>query len=315
MKKCFDEGTLQAYLDGELSPEKQQEAEAHLAHCALCTEAIADAEQEFSLLAAAFAPDASISVPTEHLRARIRAGVAQLKSAAKEGGQARNWNFGALFGSLSGLFAPRYAAAFASLLAVVVAVALLFMLVERRNGVNPAAGDTPVASITRHEPAQASVEDASGRDTNNVTGDENIKGVDVAATGPSPTVKVRHLKAGYDRSSREFASRARKEAFVKPAERNASETLLPGEKDYRDTIASLSRTIAAGGDVFLKPSVRADYERNVAVLDRAISETRGAVLRNPKDKDAVNFLMSAYQSKVELLTTVADHAQVATLGR
>ena len=65
----------------------------------------------------------------------------------------------------------------------------------------------------------------------------------------------------------------------------------------------------------LKPQVRAQYERNLAVLDKAIEETRLVARRNPKDKDAVDFLMSAYQSKVELLTTVADQAQVAALGR
>ena len=61
--------------------------------------------------------------------------------------------------------------------------------------------------------------------------------------------------------------------------------------------------------------MRADYERNLALLDSAISRTREVAKQNPKDKDAVGFLMSAYQSKVELLTRVADQAQVAALGR
>ncbi|MCA1594399.1 MAG: hypothetical protein LC754_17585 [Acidobacteria bacterium] len=91
--------------------------------------------------------------------------------------------------------------------------------------------------------------------------------------------------------------------------------LLSSEKQYEASIASLSRTIASGGDVVLRPSVRADYERNLAVLNQAIAETRNLALRHPKDRDAVNFLMSAYQSKIELLTTVANQAQVATLGR
>jgi len=91
--------------------------------------------------------------------------------------------------------------------------------------------------------------------------------------------------------------------------------LLPGEKDYQTAIASLEKTIKMGGDATLKPSVRVDYERNLAILDSAISQTRNVAARNPKDKDAVGFLMSAYQSKVELLTKVADQAQVAALGR
>ena len=90
---------------------------------------------------------------------------------------------------------------------------------------------------------------------------------------------------------------------------------LPGEKDYRAAIASLENTIKMGGDASLKPALRVTYERNLAILDSAIAQTRQVATRNPKDKDAVGFLMSAYQSKVELLTKVADQAQVAALGR
>ena len=98
-----------------------------------------------------------------------------------------------------------------------------------------------------------------------------------------------------------------------PAE--TKEQALPGEKDYQSAIASLEKTIKMGGDASLKPALRVDYERNLAILDGAIAQTRQVAARNPKDKDAVGFLMSAYQSKVELLTKVADQAQVAALGR
>ena len=91
--------------------------------------------------------------------------------------------------------------------------------------------------------------------------------------------------------------------------------MLPGEKDYRQAIASLETTIKMGGDATLKPALRVQYERNIAILDSAIEQTRKVAAQNPKDKDAVGFLMSAYQSKVELLTKVADQAQVAALGR
>ena len=91
--------------------------------------------------------------------------------------------------------------------------------------------------------------------------------------------------------------------------------LLPGEKDYKAAIASLEKTIKFGGDSSLRPAVRVQYERNIAILDSAIEQTRKVASKNPKDKDAVGFLMSAYQSKVELLTKVAEQAQVSALGR
>jgi hypothetical protein len=93
------------------------------------------------------------------------------------------------------------------------------------------------------------------------------------------------------------------------------EEALPGERDYQTAIASLEKTIKMGGDASLRPSLRVEYERNIALLDTAISQTRSVAARNPKDKDAMSFLIAAYQSKVELLTKVADQAQVAALGR
>ena len=93
------------------------------------------------------------------------------------------------------------------------------------------------------------------------------------------------------------------------------EEALPGEKEYQTAIASLEKTIKFGGEQSLRPTLRADYERNLALLDSAIQQTRQVAAQNPKDKDAVGFLMAAYQSKVELLTRVADQAQVAALGR
>ena len=103
---------------------------------------------------------------------------------------------------------------------------------------------------------------------------------------------------------------------MKPSiEQPKAPELLPGEKEYQSAIASLEKTIKMGGDTTLRPAVRVDYERNLAILDSAINQTRSVAARNPKDRDAVGFLMSAYQSKVELLTKVADQAQVAALGR
>jgi hypothetical protein len=105
------------------------------------------------------------------------------------------------------------------------------------------------------------------------------------------------------------------EAKRQPAAPAPKAEALPGEKDYQTAIASLEKTIKLGGDESLRPSLRAEYERNLALLDSAISQTRQVAARNPKDETAVGFLMAAYQSKVELLSKVADQAQVSALGR
>jgi hypothetical protein len=95
----------------------------------------------------------------------------------------------------------------------------------------------------------------------------------------------------------------------------AAVRLLPGEKNYLKVIASLDTAIKSGGDNALRPTLRAEYERNLQVVDEAIAQTRVVAQRNPNDKDAADFLLSAYQSKVDLMNTVAEQAQLSTMYR
>lgn len=305
MKRCLDEGMIQSYLDGELPPESTHAAAAHLAQCDACAGALAAAEADNAFFATSFAPDAGLAVPTEILRARVSAAVAQLEATPEaDARQSRGRNLGALLAPLSGLlsYTPQRAAAFAGVLAVV-ALASVFFAVRRQTTPH---GDTPrqVARGERPAPRQA---DAA---VTNVEPGEVAEGTPVneakaEITKPSPFVKA--------------SAPRRARAHRRPAPSTAStvkaEGLVPGEKNYREAIASLEKVVAAEGGAVLNQSARIEYERNIAVLDRAIEETRRVALRNPRDKDAAGFLLTAYQSKVELLSAVADQSQVAAIGR
>ncbi|HKG12002.1 MAG TPA: zf-HC2 domain-containing protein [Pyrinomonadaceae bacterium] len=301
-KRCIDEGLLQAYMDGELSGEHAAEAAAHVASCDACAAALAEFENDSAFFSAAFAPDDSISVPTEVLRSRVNASVAQLEDARGFGrGRSNGRSFDGFLASLSGLFSftPQRAAAFASVLAVVAAGIIYFAVIKQKDtdgGPRPSSGeiasgdaqkDTPKVIQSEVTPTPEVVTDAGGPKK------ESAKVVDV---NYKPRRRV-------NKTERTTTPEAKKELG------------LPGEKDYWSAIASLETTIKMGGDRTLKPALRVQYERNLAILDSAIEQTRKVAAQNPKDKDAVGFLMSAYQSKVELLTKVADQAQVAALGR
>ena len=82
--------------------------------------------------------------------------------------------------------------------------------------------------------------------------------------------------------------------------------LMPGERSYLKTIAALDSTIKTNNDRPMRPALRADYERNLAVVNRALAATRNAAKNNPNDPDAKEFMFDAYQSKVDLLNAVAD---------
>ena len=305
MKKCLDEAIIQAYLDGELSQESAHAAAAHLAQCGACAAALDAAATDNAFFAASFAPDANLNVPTEILRARINAEVARLESApAADARPAPGLNFGALAARLSGLFSftPQRAAAFASVLAVV-AFAVFFLVVRRQT--------TPTIN-TPSELAQLEAPSSSPQPVAPADGDDEVE-ARVSESRPPAVASNRPTVLKASATRRRVARRPAKASPGALTPEVAR--VVPGEKNYEEAIVSLERAVKAGGDAVLNQSARIEYERNIAVLDRAIEETRRVALRNPKDKDAVSFLMSAYQSKVELLTTVADQAQVAAIGR
>src|ERR1051325_3587293 len=101
----LDEGIIQAYIDAELAQEQTAATAAHLAACEACSAALAEASDESSFFATAFAPDESVSVPTAALRARVNAAVAQLEAASESKPRhSQGWSFGGLLASFSGLF-------------------------------------------------------------------------------------------------------------------------------------------------------------------------------------------------------------------
>lgn len=293
-----EEGMIQAYIDGELSHEQAAATAAHLAACEACSAALAEAEDESSFFATAFAPDESVGVPTAALRARLNAAVAQLEASAEsERRRSQGRGFGALLASLSGVFTftPRAAAAFATML-LAVAAGIIYVSSQKSQRSPAAQQGAEMARVSQAPvPAPASI----------VTPTPDVA-VTAASPEPGKVDKVNQV-VGYK-------PRAAKRRVVPPAPKETEEA-LPGERGYRTAIASLEKTIKLGGDESLRPALRADYERNLALIDSAITQTRQVAAQNPKDKDAVGFLMAAYQSKVELLTRVADQAQVAALGR
>ena len=292
----LDEGIIQAYIDGELSQEQTTATAAHLAACEACSAALAEASDESSFFATAFAPDESVTVPTAALRSRVNAAVAQLEAASESKPQhSQGWSFGGFLASFSGLFTftPRTAAAFATLLVAVAAGIIYFASQGSQQPTKPQQG----AELARGTQAPAPAPTAIAVRPQDVP-------APVASPEPSKGDKINQVVA--------YKPRAPKR-HVEPRAPKAEE--LPGEKEYQTAIASLEKSIKFGGEQSLRPAARADYERNLALIDSAITQTRQVAARNPKDKDAVRFLMSVYQSKVELLTRVADQAQVAALGR
>jgi hypothetical protein len=278
MKECIDEGTLQAWFDGELGVDAAAAVASHLASCPSCAASARIIECENLLLSRALETEFAESVPTNRIRQKIDAAIAesQTPSPARIDRDAKPGWWVAL-GSL--LFpSPQRTFAYAGLAAIVILSAIFALVYFKRNDVIPVAQNAPDMT-----PGQT---------------------VATPAVEPSPLIA----------NSGSITNKTPKPASVdfpqKPVarKRSAASTatagLLPGERGYVRTIAALDKSIKS--DTPMRPSLQVEYEHNVAVLDSAIEMTRDAVKKNPRDTQASQFMFAAYQSKVDLLNQVAD---------
>jgi len=142
---------------------------------------------------------------------------------------------------------------------------------------------------------------AQSGSSNSTSTPDNSKRLEVAANNTQLVVPqpVRSAAPVSRNTSRTAASTPRMITA------NHTVKLLPGERSYLQAIAKLDTTINSNKTA-MRPSLQVEYERNLAVVDRAIAATRNAAKSNPSDPDAADFMFAAYQSKVDLLNTIAD---------
>jgi hypothetical protein len=295
MKECLREEVLQSYIDGELAGETVESVTSHLAGCLACSASVRELERENNLVAAALAPEFEASVPTAQLRQRIDAAIAKdhfvkpsITGRARLG-EVRGW-----FQSLSDLFAltPQRAIGYASLVAILT-FAIIFAVTQRSN-FQKTIGSQEVATVNQ-TPNSSSVA---------------TKPADGSSPGKVAPAPVTTVGADKTLASASKLHRPRNNSVANaiPSRRAAEANhvkLLPGERSYLQTIADLDSTMKLDKGR-MRPAIQAEYERNLAFVDRALAAARTAAKNNPNDPDAAEFMFSAYQNKVDLLNTVAD---------
>ena len=279
MTRCLDETKLQSYFDGELPIEQMESVTSHLASCANCAAAARELEEESALVMNALAAEFDASVPTERLRQRIDGAVLGDRLAvARSSGRTR--------GFFSGLlnFGTQRMLGYASLI-VMLAFAAIFAVVKMKSTPAPAPAPPEVAKLT--PPATGNVDDKKAATPVPLNGSSNK-----TETPVKPVAGRTFRTVAYNRPSA-------------PAPKPSPVKLMPGERSYLQTIAKLDSTIQSNKKS-MRPALQVEYERNLAVVDRAIAATRSAAKSNPNDPDAADFMFAAYQSKVDLLNTIAD---------
>lgn len=301
-ESCLTEEVMQQFVDGELSTERTEEAASHLAACDRCAGLLGEVEEGNALLAEAFAPELALPVPTASLRERLDAEITRLAPQSSIRSASARSRLRAWFASLS--FTPQQSLGFASL-AVVIIFAAIFAAIQLQQ--RRAAAPARIAASRTLQPLGKPAPEAAAP----------IEMATPEALTPSTAGTIARVSAPRIRRAPVVRREETPRAGTQPATATATATaagpkLLPGEKGYLEAIASLTTAIEANRDDVLKPTVRADYERNLAVVDQAIATTRQQVKKNPNNRDAMDFMYTAYQNKIDLLSAVADQTRVAS---
>lgn len=282
---CLDIGTIQSFLDGELANAEKIRVSTHVSVCDSCAAMLAQADDESAIVFPALAREFDTLVPTQRLWNRIN------ESIAAEKQHASVWE------KVYAFFVATFASPSITVAAGLLIVAGVFGILVINRAPAPTSVAVSEATTPRFDPP-AFVTTAVPQNFD-----------DLEETSPASTTSVRGERASF----RTESHRPNIQPAVNRAQPAAISTAdyMPGEESYVKTIVNLSRTVdeqKAGG--VLRPSQRIAYERDMAVVDDAISKMRAALKRNPKNESAKQILYSSYQNKIDLLNAVAQKEEL-----
>lgn len=292
-EKCFDEGTIQAFLDGELASDLLENVARHVSVCDDCAVLMAEAEEESAFAFSALEQEFNTLVPTQRLWTKINDSI----------GNERKSVWQTVFAFLKN---PTIAA-FASLLIV---FGLFMAVLNLQN-------DIPINSDAVSIPKQKADEPIFDPQfsTKQIVPKDDLKSLKVAV--------VKQDKKDYQIVKTDFA---KKEVSPKIENRppkiqpdadgakdkgqNTKGNYLIGEESYVKTIATLEQTLNGRKDEILRPSSRFAFEKDLAVVDDAIKVMKAEVKKNPKNEAAKEMLRTSYQNKIDLLNSVTEKTEL-----
>ena len=266
MRKCIDEGTLQAWFDGELDANAAADVAVHLHSCIHCGEVARTLEVENLILSQGLSAEFVEAVPTERLRQRVKSAVAsglQVTTAPTINGSWVN--------AVRNSFPSFRVVAYASI-ATAILIGAIFLAVNLRK-----------------ERSAPSV--------------EKVKPTEVVAPKPQTTPELPREAVASGPSRRLAPLRPKPSRSRRTSEPDAM-SLAWQEKQYRRAFAQLNEAIKAQAP--LRPSLRVEYEYNLAMIDNAIISTRQIARKNPNDPLAAQSMLAAYQSKIDLMNQLAQ---------
>jgi hypothetical protein len=265
MRKCIDEGTLQAWFDDELDANAATGIATHLRACFDCAAMAQALAAEDVVLSQGLAAELGQAIPTERLRQSVETALSGLRVTSVPTAR-RSWANG-----IRDLVPSFQVMAYASIAAAIVIAGIVFAINSRKEGPAFSAGAVKPKEIVVPKP-QISPEPPR----------------QVVAGGPPKTpAPVRAKSIRRNRNSEPGPM-----------------SLTWPESQYREAFAKLNEAIKAQPP--LRPSLRVEYEFNLAMIDNAIITTRQIARKNPSDPLAAQSMLAAYQSKMDLMNQLAQ---------
>jgi len=291
--KCIDIGTIQAFLDGETAPAVSLAVTSHVANCQNCAVLMADAEEESSVVFSALDREYNSLVPTQRLWNKIN------ESIEVENHHVSVWE--KIRRSLSVLIVNPSITVAASVLVVFTMFAAIWTLNSNAPADDSIAANGPEIKTIQNQQRETS----------------NIAAADSDFISPIVSDSI-HIKTDNriekdrfvaTKASFKESDRPRVKPFVYPEEPE----YLSGEESYVKTIADLKQNIDSEKDSVLPPASRVAYERDMAVVDDAISKMKAVVRKNPSNQSAKQILYSSYQNKIDLLNSVSQREELMAI--
>lgn len=281
--KCFEIGTIQAFLDGETSPDVSLRVSEHVAACDGCARQMAEAEEQNSLVFSALERELNTLVPTQRLWSRIN------ETLEVEKNNTPVWHRILGFISMS-LASPSLAAA-AGIVLVLGMFAIYSLRVDTGTSVADLPKGIPDRPALKPEPTVETPAPSSST---------------TAPMVASSTLKDKDLQ----KLAQTVAAKSTQRNFTAQPAVYRQDQYVPGEDSYIKTIADLKQNVDQQKDTVMTPSTRVSYERDMAVVNDSIKRMRDVVRKNPKNQAARQVLYASYQDKIDLLNSVAQREEL-----
>lgn len=301
--KCQDcELLLEEYYDGETDERATSAIAAHLKACAACSATYEGLAAEQSLYAS-YEREVEVSPA-------LWAGVEARLRAEQRGAGGKVGFLQSLRGRLAPLLvAPRFSPALTAAL-VVFAIIGTAVVMKNMNGQRPRPTEMAEAG-NQGGPAPGATPAAAASESPTPAPSSSPAGAPFSSP-PQPTPQQKNVSPRPDPIKPLLAAGTPPKQGPKldkaPPEAPADRLVREAEQRYVAAIKILERDVKTRRQQ-LDPDTRARFEETLASIDRTIAETRKSARRHGNDPVAVQYMLSAYAKKVEVMREMASLGQ------